>query len=235
MVLGNAGQVFFGAEELGGLQGNIPALTQIDSSGSINWHRTYGTSGISTAPLGVTLAPDSRVVLVGSKKFVNTLGSFALAMQIDTSESPHGYCTGKIHSLGCAPRTIFTGMVQASAPSGFAMHVEKVRNQKPGLFLYSVTGAASTPFGGGLLCVNAPVHRTIGVQSGGGPPAVQDCSGVYSIDLNAFASGGLGGSSAPELSIAGTRVCAQAWGRGQGFPAPNDISLSSGLTYVILP
>jgi hypothetical protein len=126
-------------------------------------------------------------------------------------------------------------MPSAGANAGFRMRVEQVRNQKSGMFLYGVSGAAATPFGGGTLCVQQPVRRTPGVQSGGGPGSIQDCSGVYSIDVNAFAVGALGGTPAPELSIPGTRVWMQAWGRDNGFPAPDNLALSSGLTYVVLP
>ena len=86
-----------------------------------------------------------------------------------------------------------------------------MRGAKPGLLFYNNAGPAVLPFSGGLLCV-APMglRRTISVNSGGTSGA---CDGVFSIDLNAFASGVLGGSPASYLSMPGTRINAQWWGR----------------------
>jgi hypothetical protein len=143
------------------------------------------------------------------------------------------YCTAKLNSLGCTPSISSSGASSASASSGFLISSANFRNQKAGLLLYGLTGPAAAPFGGGTLCLASPVRRSVGVGSGGSPLPTADCSGVYSIDMNAFAAGALGGSPRPELRISGTTVDTQWWGRDPGFPAPNNVTLSGGLRYLV--
>ena len=82
--------------------------------------------------------------------------------------------------------------------------------------------------------MRAPIKRSINVQSGGSPSG-NDCTGMYQIDMNAFAVGALGGNPLPELSIAGSVVTCEFWGRDPGFPAPNNTSLSNALEYTVHP
>jgi hypothetical protein len=143
------------------------------------------------------------------------------------------YCTPKINSLGCVPSIASTGKASAAAPIAHTITGSNVRNNKAGLLFYGVTGRASTPFQGGFLCVKAPVKRTPAGNSGGNPVPANDCSGVYSIDMNAFAQGLLGGTPLPALLVPGTIVDCQWWGRDPGFPAPNNTTLTDALEYVV--
>jgi uncharacterized membrane protein len=147
------------------------------------------------------------------------------------------YCTGKMNSLGCTPVISATGVPSAANVWTFVVRASSVLNQTAGLFFYKVGGGgASIPFQGGTLCVGpSGIRRTPVVTSGGTPAPPHDCSGAYTLDVNAFAHGQLGGNPDPALLTPGTIYRMQAWGRDQGFAAPNNTSLSNALEVPIGP
>jgi hypothetical protein len=162
--------------------------------------------------------------------------TFAIATEgpagTNCTGNPSSFCSSKFNSAGCVPYMDFTGFPSATAGSGFLVRCLDSLNNKSGLLFYGVSGQASIPFQGGTLCVAAPIKRTPAVNSGGNPPP-NDCSGIYSIDMNAFAVGGLGGTPLPALTVPGTVVDCQWWGRDPGYAAPLNTSLSNGLEYTV--
>jgi len=143
------------------------------------------------------------------------------------------YCSAKLNSLGCTPAIGAVGIPSASASSGFEVRAFDVRNQSAGVLLYGNTGRLAQPFSGGTLCLRTPFRRAPAVNAGGNAMPAADCSGVFSIDLNSFARGLLGGTPAPFLSIPGSVVNCQWWGRDIGYPAPNNTTLTDALEFTI--
>ncbi|MEO6710007.1 MAG: hypothetical protein ABIP42_10545, partial [Planctomycetota bacterium] len=127
---------------------------------------------------------------------------------------PSIYCTAKINSLGCLPAIAFQGVASVSSPAPFTISASSIRNNKPGLLLYGFQSAA-TPFQGGVLCIASPIKRSPGLNSGGTPPGGgNDCSGILTMDFNAFLQGG----TVPALLVVGQQVNAQYWSRDPGDP-----------------
>jgi hypothetical protein len=116
------------------------------------------------------------------------------------------YCTAKVNSLGCTPAIATSGTPSLTAGSGFTVSVSQVLNQKSGLLFYSLTGASTAPFEGGLMCVAAPRYRTPVTTSGGSPTGV-DCTGVLSLDFNGVIT------STPGRFAFGDTIWAQFWSR----------------------
>jgi hypothetical protein len=144
------------------------------------------------------------------------------------------YCTAKTTGNGCVPVIGSSGTPSASTGSGFFINATNMVNNKSCLLFYGTTGQAAGAFQGGVLCVKAPIKRTPATSTFGNPPP-NDCSGAPSIDMNLFAVGGLGGTPLAALSVPGTIVDCQWWGRDPGFAAPNNTQLTNGVQYSICP
>ena len=153
---------------------------------------------------------------------------------VTTTFPPTFYCTAKTNSQGCLPAIGFTGTSSATSGSGFVIKGTNVINNKPGLVIYTNGGQAAVAFQGGFRCINTPIKRSNAINSGGNPPP-NDCSGVYSFDMNAFAVGALGGTPAAFLIVPGTVCQSQIWGRDPGFTAPNNSTLTGGMQFTVGP
>jgi len=145
------------------------------------------------------------------------------------------YCTAKLNSLGCTPAIAAVGFSSASLSSGFEVSAANVRNQSAGVLLYGNSGRLNVPFSGGTLCLRTPFRRAPATNSGGSPWPAADCSGVFSVDLNSFAQGLLAGTPAPFLTIAGSVVNCQWWGRDVGLAAPGNTTLTDALEFAVGP
>ncbi|MBK8178348.1 MAG: PD40 domain-containing protein [Planctomycetes bacterium] len=211
---------------LRGLAGGITERVSVDSLG-------VEADGSSSLP---AVSADARFVLFGS--FASNLVPGDTNQHSDVflrDRAPSTvsiYCTAKVNALGCTPSIGAAGAASAGAPAGFAVRATSVRNQKVGMLLYSLTGGSAGPFQGGFLCLSPPIRRVPGVGSGGSS-AGNDCSGVFTVDFNAFARGLLGGTPDPSLGEPGTMVEAQWWGRDPGFQAPNNTTLSDALQFTV--
>jgi hypothetical protein len=186
--------------------------------------------GITDTALYSSRSSSGHLAIGGQGSGASTLG---LVAAFDASASPDGYCSAKLNSLGCEPALVFSGLSSASAASGFTLSATRVLNQVNGLYVYGVNGASSTPFQGGTMCVAPPRQRAPVSSSGGSPGPSANCSGVLALDVNAFASGALGGTVLPQLTTPGVRVNWQCWSRDAN--SSFGTNLSNAVSYVVLP
>jgi hypothetical protein len=151
---------------------------------------------------------------------------------------PTVYCTAKANSLsgnviacpgGGIPSLTASGFSSATGTGPFVLTTTQVINNKPGLYLYSAATPTPTPFQNGFLCLSSPLKRSPPMNSGGNAPP-NDCSGVFTMDFNAFAA-----TFPPPgfLNVVGTVVSAQCWGRDPGDAFGS--VLSNGLQFTVGP
>ncbi len=125
---------------------------------------------------------------------------------------PVVYCVAKTNSQLCLPSIAFNGVASVSSPAPFTIYATSVLNNKAGLLLFGFQPAA-TPFQGGILCIGGQIRRAPGLNSAGNPPGGGlDCSGVLSMDFNAYLQSG----AVPALLVVGQQVNAQYWSRDPG-------------------
>jgi hypothetical protein len=136
------------------------------------------------------------------------------------------YGMAKIDSAGCRPTMSSLGAASPTNSTSFQVRASNVINNKSGLLFYG-TAPASAPFHGGLKLVANPVQRT-NVQSSGGNPPPNDCSGQFTFDMNARIQSGID----PDLVVGATVYC-QYWYRDPS--AAGGAGLSNGLRFQICP
>jgi len=199
-------------------------------SGSGSW------IAIGNTPPDVTAFQDTTVACGTDFEYrvsaFNCAGSSAATLASGSSAScfppPASYCTAKPNSLSCVPEIGWSGTPTTSGlTDDFFVTASNVINRKSGIMIWS-TQPAVIPFGGGTLCVAPPIIRTPGQNSGGNPAPPLDCSGQYSFHFGH-------GYIQTYFLAAGQTLRAQYWSRDPGFASPNDIGLTDGLTFTLLP
>lgn len=135
------------------------------------------------------------------------------------------YCTAKVNSQGCTPALSFSGVPSLTHPGPFDITATQVINGKPGLLFYSHVGRDAVPFQGGTLCVRTPIQRTP-IQSSGGNPPPDDCSGTYGFDFNGWIQAG----ADPIINL-GSTLNAQFWYRDP--ESPTGTGLTNAIEFIV--
>ena len=143
---------------------------------------------------------------------------------------PRYYCTPS-PAPACLTRIYDVGQPSVSgamAGEKYQVRTIKMRDNVLGMLVYSTTGPASTPFQGGILCVNPPVKRTHVQSSLSGPTL--PCTGGFVTDVNALIKNGFD----PALK-AGQQVWFQYWFRDPALVPLGQAGLTAGVTAIICP
>lgn len=158
----------------------------------------------------------------------STFGGGDRVVVVHGFSAPAVHCTGTMNSVGCVPQMTWSGSPSASGPDNFRVTCREVVPNVAGLLILSPT-PGFTPFGPGNLCFAGQIRRrpvqvsssTVGVPS--------NCSTYVLTDhLSQAYLAGLGFG-------VGTTVFCQYVSRDGGFPPPNNLSLSQGLRFTVLP
>jgi hypothetical protein len=236
--------VFFGNGkdlELGGVSGGDPTGSTLrycywKSGGSLLWTMdppstsespglwNVAGSDFHLAPLSVCIDagnPTSPLDPDGSRADIG-----AIPYDPNYAATPTTYCVGKVTSKGCTPLVTWTGSASLSGPDDFFLTASPALNKKVGKFIWG-TAPKALPFAGGSLCVKLPFVRGPHLDSGGSTTG-SDCTGVYTWHFSQA-------YMAQKGVTAGSILYAQAWGRDQGFAAPNNSQLSNAIVFQVAP
>mgnify|MGYP003572095529 CR=1 FL=1 len=177
---------------------------------------------------GLTGAEGAVIDPVTGDFIFSTFGGGDRVLVVQGFSAPTIFCSGAPNSQGCTPTMTWTGSPTAAGPDDFTVQGIDLLNQAFGVLMVSTT-PDSVPLGPGNLCLAGPMYRVPAVLSGGslGAPG-SDCSGAYSNPLTQawFTQSGY---------TVGTTVYLQYISRDGGFGPPNNLSLSDGLRFTILP
>lgn len=163
------------SDSTSGIAGYGISFTSSPVSPAPTWVSTAATSTGTSLPAGSWYAHVRAIDLAGNPGPTAHAGPFEIM-----TAPPLVYCTAKINSQGCQPSIFTTG--SPSVSGSLTVGANNVLNNKSGLLFWGST-ASSSPFQGGIKCVANPVKRTP-VQTAGGNPPPDDCSGNYSFNFS---------------------------------------------------
>jgi hypothetical protein len=198
---------------------------------------TNTTGAFNFANLGANSIPPLEMDSIGFPSVFLLRGEVG-----GTQTTP--FCTPKASLVCGTPVISATGTSSATATSGFTISASPARNNKSGILLYNTTRVSpGVPFQGGTLCVDPMGLRRAGSTNSLGGCGANNCTGIFSLDINAFASstwtvpdcnGAPSGippnNPAAFLLTPGTTVHVQWWGRDS---VATGSYVSSGLSYVV--
>ncbi|MAF65790.1 MAG: hypothetical protein CMJ84_09055 [Planctomycetes bacterium] len=179
------------------------------------------TSPIDIQPLAELSDPDARERMALAH-LLALQAHFGLAPHIPEQPGPAAYCEAKQTSIGCVPAIGWSGSPSLSGPDDFHVAAGLVLGGQFGTFFWG-NAAADTPFAGGTLCVLPPLVRTP-IQNAGGTL----CGGAFDYHFSQAVMAGHGLQP-------GDEVFGQFWFRDPGFPPPENVGLSDGLQFPLLP
>jgi hypothetical protein len=207
------------------VSGNGAPLALIDTDALVTARAWFANAAAGTFnPALMASNIPSPIETLGA----NFHGAFMLRAE-GSGSGPTIYCTPKVNSLGCSSDIAWMGTPSVSSGSGFFLQAGNVVNRKVGMLLYSVNGRATTPFGGGTICIAPRLQRTP-LQNSGGALVGNSCTGSFSLDFAQWiATGG------DIKLIAGTTITAQYYSRDPGFVSPGNVGLSSAIEFLLAP
>lgn len=158
----------------------------------------------------------------------STFGGGDRVIVVHGFSAPGVHCVGTATSLGCVPQMTWTGSPSISGPDNFTLTCREVVPNVAGLLILSPT-PGFTPFGPGRLCFTGQIRRRpvqVSMNAGGTPTGCSTYVFTDHLSQAYLASQGF---------TVGTTVYCQYVSRDGGFAPPNNLSLSQGLRFTVLP
>jgi len=198
--------------------GNEVWFTQLAQGGfgdpiKVTGVNSNGTS--ITVAIPATAGPGDVLV----KKSTNTHASLSNAWPIDPFAGPPcgvtTYCTGKVSSAGFQATLGYGGSPSFNTNDFTLVGYNGSVGKTLGIYIYSDTGAASTPFSNGTLCLASPIKR--------GPAHQYDDFGLVVVPITV------------DLGQIGTERWYQLWFRDTTHPDGTGVGLTDALDVTFCP